>query len=155
MSTVSTAPGGDSSDIAIDAFAFGNWTKASLQASSIAATRLARADSSIPAVSAKWFTAPATPASNRGSRERVSSTLPVSIFCNGHHANFAGLPAIRAVILAVHAQANVVLPLTNATIAVALAVNFWLVTNGTDYSHSPARLQIHFIRPSRWRQDAS
>lgn len=43
------------------------------------------------------------------------------------HADFAGFPAVRAIILAVHAQADVVLALAVATIALATALGLGLV----------------------------
>jgi hypothetical protein len=47
------------------------------------------------------------------------------------HAYFAGFPAIRAIVFAVHAQPNAVLPLAIAAIAIACAFAFRLVALGT------------------------
>jgi hypothetical protein len=44
-----------------------------------------------------------------------------------NHANFAGFPAVRAIIFAVHAQPNAMLPLAVAAILIALASAFLLI----------------------------
>ena len=48
------------------------------------------------------------------------------------HANFARFPAIRAVVFAVHAEADIVHALTVAAIAVTLALLFRQVTLRTE-----------------------
>ena len=52
----------------------------------------------------------------------------------GHHANFTGFAAIGAVIESVHAQADAVLTLANAAIAVAFAIHFCLVANRANHT---------------------
>ncbi len=48
------------------------------------------------------------------------------------HANFARFPAIRAVVFAIHAQADILQPLAVAAIAVALALLFRQVALRTE-----------------------
>lgn len=52
----------------------------------------------------------------------------------GHHANFTGFAAIGAVIQAVHTQADTMLALANAAIAVAFAIHLCLVANRANHT---------------------
>lgn len=57
---------------------------------------------------------------------------PSSVVNGGaRHADFARLATIGTVILPIHAEADIVLSLANAAVAIALAVFFRLVANGT------------------------
>lgn len=52
-----------------------------------------------------------------------------------HDVNFTGFAAIRAIIFAIHAKTNAVLPLTVAAVAIARTFGFWKIAlRAEDYA---------------------
>jgi hypothetical protein len=70
----------------------------------------------------------------------------------GRERHFAGLAAIRAIILTVGGKADVLLPLAIAAVAVAFAFNFGFIARRTArIGHG--RLHIHYSPRAHDRQD--
>jgi hypothetical protein len=72
-----------------------------------------------------------------------------------HHAHFTCLSAIRAVIQAVHAQPDSVLPLADAAVPLARAFPFGLIANRADHFGGHAASAFTLYEQLRARQAAA
>src|SRR5713226_999783 len=127
----------------------------SRQACSAAPAIPACAAASSPALSAKNATVAPTPPTRRASFASFSATRAGSLPTGFNHAEVAGLAAVRAVILPVHAQPDSVLAAAEAAVAVAAAIPFRLFTEHADDRAAHSRLWPDYKRAPWRRQDVT
>src|SRR5690349_4018864 len=102
------------------------------QRSSRAEVRRLQAAPSMPTRSAKWATAPPTAATRRSSRDRCRIVRECSRVTAVRHFHVTGFHAFEAIIQAVHAELDSLESGANATVAIATALVFGLVTLRAD-----------------------